>query len=133
MSKTISVYQATGRRKQSVAQVRMMPGKGDIIVNDKPLDEYLPIDTLKYIVKQPLNAVGAASLFTIKVNVKGGGVAGQAGAIRHGIARALVHADEEQYKAILKKEGFLTRDSRVKERKKPGLKKARKASQFSKR
>lgn len=133
MSKNITVYQATGRRKQSVAQVRMTPGKGDIIVNDKPLDEYLPIDTLKYIVKQPLNAVGAVSQFTIKVNVKGGGVAGQAGAIRHGIARALVQADEEQYKAILKKEGFLTRDSRVKERKKPGLKKARKASQFSKR
>ncbi|HHT44398.1 MAG TPA: 30S ribosomal protein S9 [Fastidiosipila sp.] len=133
MSKNTTVYAATGRRKQSIARVRLMPGNGDIIINDKPLDEYLPIDTMKYIVRQPLNAVGATTLFTIKVNVKGGGVAGQAGAIRHGIARALVLADEEQYKAILKSEGFLTRDSRVKERKKPGLKKARKASQFSKR
>jgi small subunit ribosomal protein S9 len=133
MSEAATVFWGTGRRKKSIARVRIMPGSGDIIINDKDIDDYLPIDTLKYIVRQPLNAVNAIGKYTIKVNVHGGGISGQAGAIRHGIARALVEADEEQYKAILKKEGFLTRDSRVKERKKPGLKKARKASQFSKR
>ncbi|MDD7401964.1 MAG: 30S ribosomal protein S9 [Eubacteriales bacterium] len=126
-------YYGTGRRKESVARVRLYPGQGQITINDKDIDEYFSLETLKYIVRQPLNLTGAVGDFDIKVNVQGGGISGQAGAIRHGIARALVVADEDRFKATLKKEGFLTRDSRVKERKKYGLKKARKASQFSKR
>ncbi len=126
-------FYGTGRRKQSVARVRLYPGKGDITINGKDIDEYLEMETLRYIVRQPLNELNATDRYSIVVNVNGGGISGQAGAIRHGIARALVDADSEMYKAALKKAGFLTRDSRVKERKKYGLKKARKASQFSKR
>lgn len=126
-------YYGTGRRKESVARVRLYPGQGQITINDKDIDDYFSLETLKYIVRQPLNLTGAVGEFDIKVDVHGGGISGQAGAIRHGISRALVEADAERFKATLKKEGFLTRDSRVKERKKYGLKKARKASQFSKR
>ena len=124
---------ATGRRKKAIARVFMVPnGKGEIIINKKTIDEYFPLDTLKLIARQPLTLTGTTDKFDIKVNVIGGGLAGQAGAICHGIARALVKADEN-LKPELKKAGFLTRDARMKERKKYGLKKARKAPQFSKR
>ena len=126
-------YYGTGRRKDAVARVRLVPGTGKITINDKDIDEYFGLDTLKLIVRQPLEATETASKFDVIANAQGGGISGQAGAIRHGIARALVTADEEAYKATLKAAGFLTRDARMKERKKPGLKKARKASQFSKR
>ena len=126
-------FAGTGRRKESIARVRLYPGSGVITINGKDIDDYFPMETLKYIVRQPLNLTGTATEFDIKVNVKGGGISGQAGAIRHGIARAMVEADAEKYKSDLKRAGFLTRDDRVKERKKYGLKKARKASQFSKR
>ncbi len=126
-------FYGTGRRKKAIARVRLYPGQGQIIINGKDIDDYFEMETLKYIVRQPLNLTGSSSDFDIKINVHGGGISGQAGAIRHGISRALVEADAEKYKASLKKAGFLTRDSRVKERKKYGLKKARKASQFSKR
>ncbi len=125
-------YQGTGRRKSSVARVRLVPGKGNIEVNKRDVREYLQSDILLLVARRPLELVGAADKYDIKVNVVGGGVAGQAGAISHGIARALVLANET-YKAELKKAGLLTRDSRMKERKKYGLKKARKAPQFSKR
>jgi len=125
-------FWGTGRRKKSIARVRLMPGAGVIIVNKRPLDDYFGLGTLKLIVNQPLVLTGASSKFDIYVNVKGGGVTGQAGAIRHGISRALINADIG-YRAELKKAGFLTRDPRMKERKKYGLKKARKAPQFSKR
>ena len=123
---------ATGRRKSSVARVRLVPGKGNIEVNKRDVREYLQSDILLLVARRPLELVGAADKYDVKVNVVGGGVAGQAGAISHGIARALVLANET-YKAELKKAGLLTRDSRMKERKKYGLKKARKAPQFSKR
>lgn len=124
---------ATGRRKKAIARVFMTEnGKGEIIINKKAIDEYFPLDTLKLIARQPLTLTGTAEKFDIKVNVIGGGLAGQAGAICQGIARALVKADEN-LKPELKKAGFLTRDARMKERKKYGLKKARKAPQFSKR
>ncbi|MBP5491299.1 MAG: 30S ribosomal protein S9 [Clostridiales bacterium] len=126
-------FYGTGRRKNAVACVRLLPGTGKITINDKDMDEYFGLDTLKLIVRQPLVATATEGKFDIICKAVGGGISGQAGAIRHGIARALVQADEEAYKAILKKAGFLTRDARMKERKKPGLKKARKASQFSKR
>ncbi len=126
-------FYGTGRRKKAIARVRLYPGQGQIIINGKDIDDYFEMETLKYIVRQPLNLTGSSSDFDIKINVHGGGISGQAGAIRHGISRALVEADAEKYKASLKKAGFLTRDPRVKERKKYGLKKARKASQFSKR
>jgi small subunit ribosomal protein S9 len=113
--------------------VRIFPGTGVITVNDKDIDEYFGMETLKLIIRQPLVATGTVGKFDLVCKTLGGGVSGQAGAIRHGLSRALLKADEEAYKAILKKAGFLTRDSRMKERKKPGLKKARKASQFSKR
>ena len=125
-------YWGTGRRKKAVARVRLVPGSGSIVVNKRTLDEYFGLDTMKYIVNQPLNLVNAADKFDVYVNVCGGGYTGQAGAIRHGIARALIEADAG-YKAELKKAGFLTRDPRMKERKKYGLKKARRAPQFSKR
>ena len=126
-------YLGTGRRKKAIARVRLIPdGSGSISINKRTLDEYFPLDTLKYIVNQPLELTGAAGKFDIIVNVQGGGFTGQAGAVRHGIARALVVADEG-YKSALKAAGFLTRDPRVKERKKYGLHKARKAPQFSKR
>ena len=125
-------YYGTGRRKKSVARVYLKYGSGKITVNEKDFDEYFKFETLKFIVKQPLNLTNNLSKFDIKVNVYGGGYTGQAGAIRHGIARALVVFDKD-LKQILKKSGFITRDPRMKERKKYGLKKARKAPQFSKR
>ncbi|MCQ2408919.1 MAG: 30S ribosomal protein S9 [Clostridia bacterium] len=127
-------YLGTGRRKTAIARVRLIPdGEGQIIINKRTLDEYFPLDTMKLIVNQPLVATETSDKFDVYVNVKGGGYTGQAGAIRHGIARALCDADAEAYRAILKKEGYLTRDPRAKERKKYGLHKARKAPQFSKR
>ena len=126
-------FYGTGRRKNAVACVRLLPGTGKITINDKDMDDYFGLDTLKLIVRQPLVATATEGKFDIICKAIGGGISGQAGAIRHGISRALVQADEEAYKAILKKAGFLTRDARMKERKKPGLKKARMASQFSKR
>ncbi|HHT76458.1 MAG TPA: 30S ribosomal protein S9 [Clostridiaceae bacterium] len=132
--KSTKVYfYGTGRRKNAVACVRILPGTGVITINDRDIDSYFGLETLKLIVRQPLVATGTIGKFDIICKAVGGGVTGQAGAIRHGVSRALLQADEEAYKAILKKAGFLTRDSRMKERKKPGLKKARKASQFSKR
>ncbi|MCH5159698.1 MAG: 30S ribosomal protein S9 [Clostridiales bacterium] len=125
-------FWGTGRRKKSIARVRLIPGgSGTITINKRDIDNYFGLDTLKYIVRQPLNATETLSKYDVVVNVSGGGYTGQAGAIRHGISRALVIAGED--KAILKKNGFLTRDPRMKERKKYGLKKARKAPQFSKR
>ena len=128
-----SYFYGTGRRKNAVACVRMYPGKGEIKINGKTMDDYFGMETLKLIVRQPLVATETLDKFDIICKVVGGGLSGQAGAIRHGISRAMVKADEEAYRATLKKAGFLTRDSRMKERKKYGLKKARKASQFSKR
>jgi len=126
-------FYGTGRRKNAVACVRIYPGKGQITINDKTLDDYFGMETFKLIVNQPMVATNSVDKYDIICKVIGGGLSGQAGAIRHGLSRALVKADEEANKAILKKAGFLTRDSRMKERKKYGLKKARKASQFSKR
>jgi len=126
-------YWGTGRRKKAIARVRLIPGgNGSITINKRSIDEYFDLETLKLIVRQPLVLTGATEQFDIIVNVKGGGFTGQAGAIRHGIARALNEANSE-YRPALKSAGFLTRDPRMKERKKYGLKKARKASQFSKR
>ena len=126
-------YLGTGRRKKAIARVRLIPdGSGSIVINKRSLGEYFGLDTLKYIVNQPPELTGTAGKFDVIVNVKGGGFTGQAGAIRHGISRALVIADES-YKSALKSAGFLTRDPRAKERKKYGLHKARKAPQFSKR
>ena len=142
-------YDATGRRKSSVARVRLVPGEGNIIINDRELTKYFGLKTLELIIKQPLEAtetvgkydvlanvvgggISGEGSYDVHVNVVGGGYAGQAGAIRHGIARALLKVDEE-YRPTLKKAGLLTRDPREKERRKYGLKKARKASQFSKR
>lgn len=125
-------FLGTGRRKKSIARVFLSQGgAGQITVNDKDVNEYFPLDTLKLILRQPLVLTNTTDKFDIKVNVTGGGLTGQAGAICHGIARALVKADET-FKVELKKAGFLTRDARMKERKKYGLKKARKASQFTK-
>ena len=125
-------FYGTGRRKSSVARVYLVPGTGKITINKRDIDEYFGLETLKVIVRQPLAATETDGKFDILVNVHGGGYTGQAGAIRHGIARALVQADAENRPA-LKKAGFLTRDSRMKERKKYGLKAARRAPQFSKR
>ena len=126
-------FYGTGRRKNAVACVRILPGTGKITVNGKDIDDYFGLETLKLIIRQPLAATATEGQFDIIAKAIGGGVSGQAGALRHGLARALVQADETAYKATLKSAGFLTRDARMKERKKPGLKKARKASQFSKR
>ncbi len=133
MAKAVKKVQfwGTGRRKKSIARVRLVPGTGNITINKRDIDQYFGLDTLKYIVRQPLNATDTLGKYDVYVNVVGGGYTGQAGAIRHGISRALVTAGED--KAVLKKNGFLTRDPRMKERKKYGLKKARKAPQFSKR
>ena len=125
-------FWGTGRRKKAVARVRLVAGKGAIIVNKRELDEYFGLDTLKTIVRQPLELTETLGKFDVLVNVQGGGFTGQAGAIRHGIARALTKADES-LRPALKKAGFLTRDPRMKERKKYGLKGARRAPQFSKR
>ncbi len=131
-NKATNRYYGTGRRKSSVARVYLIPGKGDIIINKRSIDDYFGLDTLKMIVRQPLVATQTEDKFDVKVNVHGGGFTGQAGAIRHGISRALLEVDGE-YRPILKKEGYLTRDPRMKERKKYGLKAARRAPQFSKR
>ena len=131
MAKTEKYY-GTGRRKKSVARVYLVPGKGDVKINKRSMDEYFGLETLKVIVRQPLTATETADKFDVIVNVRGGGYTGQAGAIRHGIARALLQVDAD-YRPVLKKAGFLTRDPRMKERKKYGLKAARRASQFSKR
>ena len=125
-------FYGTGRRKKSIARVRLVNGNGNITVNNKSLDEFFGVETLKVIVKQPLVTTNALDKFDVIAKVTGGGISGQAGAIRHGIARALVEANSE-YRPALKAAGFLTRDARMKERKKYGLKKARKAPQFSKR
>ena len=125
-------YYATGRRKTSVAKVWLSPGSGKIIVNDKNMEEYFPLETLRIIVKQPLTLTETLNKYDVIAKVKGGGLSGQAGAVRHGIARALVLADPT-LRPALKKAGFLTRDPRMVERKKYGLKKARRAPQFSKR
>ena len=122
----------TGRRKSSVARVYLVPGTGKITINKRDIDEYFELDTLKVIVRQPLVATETSDKFDVLVNVKGGGYTGQAGAIRHGISRALLTVDGD-YRPVLKKAGFLTRDPRMKERKKYGLKAARRAPQFSKR
>lgn len=125
-------YFGTGRRKQSVARVRLVPGDGKITINDREIDDYFGLETLKLIVRQPLVLTETLSKFNVLVNVVGGGFTGQAGAIRHGITRALMVADGD-LRPALKKAGFVTRDPRMKERKKYGLKKARRAPQFSKR
>ena len=126
-------YQGTGRRKSSVARVRLIPGTGNIIVNGKALDEYFGMEIVRREVKRPFEVAGCEGKFDVIAHVFGGGFTGQAGALRHGISRALCVADKEAYRAPLKAAGFLTRDSRMKERKKYGLKAARRAPQFSKR
>ena len=124
-------YYGTGRRKSSVARVYLVPGTGKVTINKRDMDEYFGLDTLKLIVRQPLVLTENADKFDVLVTVRGGGFTGQAGAIRHGISRALLQADSD-YRPALKKAGFLTRDPRMKERKKYGLKAARRAPQFSK-
>ena len=129
----VKYYYGTGRRKHSVARVRVYPGSGNITINGRSIDEYFGLETLKVVVKQPLALTETTEKFDVLVNVHGGGYTGQAGAIRHGISRALLEVDSEEYRPLLKKAGFLTRDPRMKERKKYGLKAARRAPQFSKR
>jgi len=126
-------FYGTGRRKKSIARVRIYPGTGVITINKRDIDDYFGLDTLKLIVRQPFAVTSTEGKFDVICTVVGGGVSGQAGAIRHGIARAMLQADEEAYRPTLKKAGLLTRDPRMKERKKYGLKAARRASQFSKR
>ena len=126
MAKAANCY-GTGRRKKSIARVYLVPGSGKIVINKRDMDDYFGLETLKVIVRQPLVATNTADKFDIKVNVRGGGYTGQAGAIRHGIARALLQADAD-YRPVLKKAGYLTRDPRMKERKKYGLKAARRSS-----
>ena len=130
--KATETFYGTGRRKSSIARVYIKPGKGTITVNKRELDEYFGLETLKVVVRQPLVAINGLDKYDVTVTVKGGGTTGQAGAIRHGIARALCKADED-FRPVLKNAGFLTRDPRMKERKKYGLKAARRAPQFSKR
>ena len=125
-------YNGTGRRKSSTARVRLVPGTGRIVVNSRDAEDYFPYETLRTIIKQPLAATETEGSYDVLVNVNGGGFTGQAGAIRHGVSRALLEADPE-YRSTLKRAGFLTRDARAKERKKYGLKGARRAPQFSKR
>ena len=132
MAKNSNRFYGTGRRKSSIARVYLVPGTGNITINKRSLDEYFGLETLKVVVKQPLALTETADKFDVIVNVHGGGYTGQAGAIRHGISRALLEADAE-YRPALKKAGYLTRDPRMKERKKYGLKAARRAPQFSKR
>ncbi len=126
------VYTATGRRKNAVARVRVMSGDGKIVINKRPVDEYFGRKTLQMLIDQPLELVDVKGTYDVHVNVNGGGLSGQAGAIRHGVSRSLEKINED-FRSPLKKAGFLTRDPRVKERKKPGLAGARKAFQFSKR
>ena len=125
-------FYGTGRRKSSVARVRLYPGTGKITINNRDIDDYFGLETLKLIINQPFGVTNTTGKFDIVANVNGGGISGQAGAIRHGVSRALLLADDT-YRPLLKKAGFLTRDPRMKERKKYGLKAARRASQFSKR
>ena len=125
-------YRGTGRRKKSIAQVRLLPGNGKITVNGKDIEEYFDYETLRTVAKEPLELTDTEASFDVIVKVIGGGYSGQAGAVRHGVARALLEVDPE-YRSVLKKAGFLTRDPRMKERKKYGLKKARRSPQFSKR
>ncbi len=125
-------YYGTGRRKSSVARVRLVPGNGNIVINNREVENYIPFEALREVIKQPLVATETLGSYDVLVNVHGGGYTGQAGAIRHGIARALLQADPE-YRGTLKRAGLLTRDARMKERKKYGLKGARRAPQFSKR
>lgn len=132
MAKNKERFYGTGRRKKSIARVFLMPGNGDITINKKSLDEYVGLQTLKMMIIQPFTVTKTEGKFDVLVTVKGGGTTGQAGAIRHGIARALLKVDND-YRPNLKKEGLLTRDPRMKERKKYGLKAARRAPQFSKR
>ncbi len=132
MAKAAKNFYGTGRRKKSIARVYLRPGKGDITINKRPIDDYFGLETLKVIVRQPLVLTGTVDKFDMVVTVKGGGTTGQAGAIRHGVARALLTVDND-YRPALKKAGYLTRDPRMKERKKYGLKAARRAPQFSKR
>jgi small subunit ribosomal protein S9 len=129
----VVTYNATGRRKSSVARVRLVPGEGNIVINDRELNKYFGLKTLELIVNQPLEVTETKGKYDVLVNVNGGGISGQAGAIRHGVARALLQYDSEALRPKLKKAGFLTRDPRMKERKKYGLKAARRAPQFSKR
>ena len=127
-----ATYSGTGRRKTSVARVRLVPGQGKVIVNGRELKDYFALKTMELIIKQPLELTGTTNAYDVLANVQGGGSTGQAGAIRHGISRALLEVDGD-YRKVLKSAGLLTRDPRMVERKKAGLKKARKASQFSKR
>ncbi len=126
------MFYGTGRRKNSVARVFLVPGEGNVVINNKPINEYFGRQTLDMVVRQPIELTGAASRFDVQAKVLGGGISGQAGAIKMGIARALIQADPN-LRPLLKKAGFLTRDPRMKERKKYGLRKARRAPQFSKR
>ncbi len=130
--KAASKFYGTGRRKTSIARVYIAPGKGNITINKRTIDEYFGLETLKTIVRQPLAVTDSVDKYDVTVTVRGGGYTGQAGAIRHGISRALLQVDAD-FRPVLKKEGFLTRDPRMKERKKYGLKSARRAPQFSKR
>lgn len=130
--KKVEKFHAVGRRKRSTARVYLMPGKGDIVINNKQLDDYFGRETSRMVVKQPLEVIDGLGKFDIHVNVKGGGASGQAGAIRHGISRALV-LYQEDFRGLLKAEKLLTRDARKVERKKPGFRKARKKEQYSKR
>lgn len=128
----VARYYGTGRRKSSVARVYLLPGSGKVTINKRDIDDYFGLETLKLILRQPLELTNMTARFDVSVNVHGGGFTGQAGAIRHGISRALLEADAD-FRPSLKKAGYLTRDPRMKERKKPGLKGARRAPQFSKR
>ena len=132
MYESKAYFYGTGRRKHSVSRVRLYPGTGKVTINDRDIDEYFGLDTLKLIVRQPFEVTNTAGKFDVVCTVRGGGVSGQAGALRHGVARALLLVNPE-YRTVLKKAGFLTRDPRMKERKKYGLKAARRAPQFSKR
>ena len=133
MYESKAYFYGTGRRKKSVARVRVYPGTGKVTINDRDIDDYFGLETLKLIVRQPLALTDTQDKFDIVCRVNGGGVTGQAGAIRHGVSRALLQYDSEALRPVLKKAGFLTRDPRMKERKKYGLKAARRAPQFSKR
>jgi small subunit ribosomal protein S9 len=130
---SLEQYRGTGRRKNAVARVRLIPGSGAITINDRSIDEYFDFETLRREVKRPLMITKTEGKYDVVVKVEGGGFTGQAGAVRMGISRALLELDSESFRGTLKAEGFLTRDSRMKERKKYGLKKARKSPQFSKR
>ncbi len=132
MKNNTAQVHAVGRRKKAVARVYMIPGKGEIMINDTKLEEYIPVEILRLLIKSPMEITQTLGKYDVKVNVRGGGYSGQAGAIRHGISRALLQEDKD-FKKLLRDAGFLTRDPRMKERKKYGLKKARKAPQYSKR